>query len=240
MLARYKLERHKKSEDNTRSGRKVRKIIRKSTTTALKSRLSDSSKNSDNTPQDEGSGSSNVIKKVRKDSSKMRKTVKRKKVVKEKWSDKNSKTIDDKEERDLCTNKTTETVIAKEDAEMNTTKKDEKDLPKPFIFHKESLNLSDRPIRAAAATAQAISEAQQEFLEIEPPPEFKRNKHGQIEVLVDKPIKPRKYFKRSKTVSHDLSPDISEKEAVIYSEETLPLLTKNLCKGKGGQTISYT
>merc|ERR1712106_793370 len=61
-----------------------------------------------------------------------------------------------------------------------------------------SFAVNDRPFRAAAATAQAIAEAQQEFMSIEPPPEFKRNSRGEIELLVDKPIKPRKYTKRAK------------------------------------------
>ena len=80
-----------------------------------------------------------------------------------------------------------------------------------------SLNLSDRPIRAAAATAQAISEAQQEFLSIEPPPEFKRNKRGEIEVLVDKPVKPRKYYRKAKHASNastESEKDTAEEEEI--------------------------
>ena len=57
--------------------------------------------------------------------------------------------------------------------------------------------LSDRPFRAAAATAQAISEAQQEILALEPPPLVKRNRQGQIEVLVEKPVRPRKELIRN-------------------------------------------
>ena len=79
-----------------------------------------------------------------------------------------------------------------------------------------SLNLSDRPIRAAAATAQAISEAQQEFLSLEPPPEFKRNKRGEIEVLVDKPVKPRKYYRKAKHASNASTE--SEKDTVEEEE----------------------
>ena len=94
---------------------------------------------------------------------------------------------------------------------------------KPFVFHRETLNLSDRPIRAAAATAQAISEAQQEFLDTEPPPEYKRNKHGVIEVLVDKPIKTRRYCKRPKSSNvGDTAVDGEEKTpGSKFSEETL-------------------
>ena len=69
------------------------------------------------------------------------------------------------------------------------------------------MNLSDRPIRAAAATAQAISEAQQHFLDIEPPPEYKCNKHGKIEILADKPVKTRKYCKKPKLVTTDSNED---------------------------------
>ena len=82
-----------------------------------------------------------------------------------------------------------------------------------------SLNLSDRPIRAAAATAQAISEAQQEFLSLEPPPEFKRNKRGEIEVLVDKPIKTRKYCRKAKLVSNETPSTESDREILLDEEE---------------------
>ena len=168
----------------------------------------------------------------------MRKTTKKKKIVKEKWSDKNSKKIDTSES---CTSNSTESSVSKDDddAESNiTVNKNEKDLPRPFIFPKESLNLSDRPIRAAAATAQAISEAQQEFLEIEPPPEFKRNKHGQIEVLVDKPVKPRKYIKRAKAVTQDLNPECNDKEATVYCEETMQQNVEDLVETFKNQYLS--
>lgn len=104
---------------------------------------------------------------------------------------------------------------------VNTLVKYEKPepvIPKP-IFPPESLNLSDRPIRAAAATAQAISEAQQQFLEIEPPPEFKRNKHGRIEVLVDKPIKTRKYFRRVKPHTPDETNASSKEQKIELTED---------------------
>eukprot|EP00092_Neocalanus_flemingeri_P011552 GFUD01012449.1.p1 GENE.GFUD01012449.1~~GFUD01012449.1.p1 ORF type:complete len:1610 (-),score=395.77 GFUD01012449.1:789-5618(-) len=78
--------------------------------------------------------------------------------------------------------------------------------------------ISDRPFRAAAATAQAISEAQQEFMSIEPPPEFKRNSKGKIEFLVDKPIKPRKYTKRAKLAGLEHITNDRMKDS--YDEET--------------------
>ena len=80
---------------------------------------------------------------------------------------------------------------------------------------------------------QAISEAQQEFLETEPPPEYKRNKHGQIEVLGDKPNKPRKYVKKkisSQEVGEDSQEDKGrEKEPkVIFTDETVERNVENL------------
>ena len=89
------------------------------------------------------------------------------------------------------------------------------------VAPRESLNLSDRPIRAAAATALAISEAQQEFLSLEPPPEFKRNKRGEIEVLVDKPVKPRKYSKKAKLVSTENPPTTESERDILLDEEEI-------------------
>ena len=67
-------------------------------------------------------------------------------------------------------------------------------LPVPALMTLPITPLSAAPPRrAAAATAQAISEAQQVYESTELPPEYKRNKAGQIEMLGDSPVKPRKY-----------------------------------------------
>ena len=160
--------------------------------------------------------------KGRKEKGKQKEEVKRfrEKIIKEKWQDRNqkgnSKPCNEDEDRGCDTRDYSQQTDHK-DASQGATNS------KPFVFQAGTLNLSDRPIRAAAATAQAISEAQQEFLAIEPPPEFKRNRRGEIEVLVDKPVKPRKYCKKAKSAGQDLH---AEKETadttnIVYTDQMM-------------------
>ena len=144
----------------------------------------------------------------------------REKIIKEKWQDRNQKGNSKPCNEDAgmgCDTRDYSQQTDHKDASQGATSS------KPFVFQAATLNLSDRPIRAAAATAQAISEAQQEFLAIEPPPEFKRNKRGEIEVLVDKPVKPRKYCKKAKPTGQD---QLAEKEtadttAAVYTDQMM-------------------
>ena len=133
----------------------------------------------------------------------------RKKKLKEKWQESSSSSSDSKK---LTGESEVESLPQEDGAETEAR------------TETVSLNLSDRPIRAAAATAQAISEVQQEFLSLEPPPEFKRNRRGEIEVLVDKPTKPRKYARRAKLVhtpSTESEKDVDEEEISKYVSEMM-------------------
>ena len=98
---------------------------------------------------------SNMLGGRRKELQKYSKSVdpKKKKVIKEK-----------REEKEISVKDESSQLKSNEDIVKDTIDKviaKNKPVQKSSPIFKETLNLSDRPIRAAAATAQAISEAQQ-------------------------------------------------------------------------------
>lgn len=145
MLARFKLEKHKGQEDRGKSFKS--KVKLKHFGDSSQSRLPD-----DSLRRDE-SKISHIRKSSKQKDNKKAKMIDKKKVIKEKWqsSSKLSKT--------LC--KTSDKSKSSETGQMEKTQEKKQYSPqvnKPvkssINLPETTLNLSDRPIRAAAATAQ--------------------------------------------------------------------------------------
>jgi len=243
MLARFKLEKHKGGhgrgleEDGKTSKSKKFRPKHFGETSHSRRTSNDSSR------KDKSKISSNRKFSKHKDIKKAN-MIDKKKVLKEKWqSSRRTTKISYKPPEKSRSSATGNIDKAQEKTTSSSVPAEVKLVKSPLVLPETTLNLSDRPIRAAAATAQAISEAQQEFLDTEPPPEYKRNKHGQIEILVDKPPKPRKYVKKkisSQEVGEESPEDKSQekKPEVIYTDETLEQNVERLVGSFKNQYLS--
>ena len=145
MLAKFKLEKHKGQEDRGKSFKS--KIRPKHVDDSSQSRLANDSLKRDS------SKTSRIRRSSKKKDNKKAKMIDKKKVIKEKWQStrKLSKTLCKTSEK----SKSSETgQIEKAQEEKHFSPQVNKLVKSSIILPETPLNLSDRPIRAAAATAQ--------------------------------------------------------------------------------------